>query len=61
MIYKQIEVIFKIMEIDRAIENLKAMLYELRGDNIDEFEEHETDIDRQEFYNENKIIEFKYL
>jgi hypothetical protein len=34
------------------------MLYELRGDNIDEFEEHETDIDRQEFYNENKIIEF---
>jgi DNA-directed RNA polymerase subunit H (RpoH/RPB5) len=58
MIYKQIEVIFKIMEIDRAIENLKAMLYELRGDNIDEFEEHETDIDRQEFYNENKIIEF---
>jgi DNA-directed RNA polymerase subunit H (RpoH/RPB5) len=58
MIYKQIEVIFKIMEIDRAIENLKSMLNELRGENIDEFEEHETDIDRQEFYNENKIIEF---
>jgi len=46
------------MEIDRAIENLKAMLNELRGDNIDEFEEHESDIDRQEFYNENNIIEF---
>ena len=46
------------MEIDRAIENLKAMLSELRGDNIDEFEEHESDIDRQEFYNENNIIEF---
>jgi DNA-directed RNA polymerase subunit H (RpoH/RPB5) len=46
------------MEIDRAIENLKSMLYELRGENIDEFDEHEADIDRQEFYNENNIIEF---
>lgn len=46
------------MEIDRAIENLKSMLKDLRGENIDEFEEHEVDIDRQEFYNENNIIEF---
>jgi len=46
------------MEIDRAIENLKSMLRDLRGENIDEFEEHEVDIDRQEFYNENNIIEF---
>jgi DNA-directed RNA polymerase subunit H (RpoH/RPB5) len=46
------------MEIDKAIENLKSMLFELRGENIDEFDEHEADIDRQEFYNENNIIEF---
>jgi len=46
------------MEIDKAIENLKSMLSELRGENIDEFDEHEADIDRQEFYNENNIIEF---
>ena len=43
------------MEIDKAIENLKSMLSELRGENIDEFDEHEADIDRQEFYNENNI------
>jgi DNA-directed RNA polymerase subunit H (RpoH/RPB5) len=47
------------MEIDRAIENLKSMLSELRGDNIDEFEEHEVDIDRQDFYNESNIIQFQ--
>jgi len=46
------------MEIDKAIENLKSMLSELRRENIDEFDEHEADIDRQEFYNENNIIEF---
>ena len=46
------------MEIDRAIENLKAMLSELRNEDIDEFNEHEADIDRQEFYNETNIIEF---
>ena len=44
------------MEIDRAIENLKSMLYELRGENIDEFDEHEADIDRQEFYKNPKKI-----
>jgi hypothetical protein len=27
------------MEIDRAIENLKAMLHELRNEDIDEFNE----------------------
>jgi DNA-directed RNA polymerase subunit H (RpoH/RPB5) len=47
------------MEIDRAIENLKSMLSELRGENIDEFEEHEVDINRQEFYNESNIIQFQ--
>jgi len=47
------------MEIDRAIENLKSMLSELRGENIDEFEEHEVDINRQEFYNESSIIQFQ--
>lgn len=46
------------MEIDRAIENLKAMLLELRNEDIDEFDEHEADIDRQEFYNESKAIDF---
>jgi hypothetical protein len=35
------------MEIDRAIENLKSMLSELRNEDIDEFNEHEEVIDRQ--------------
>jgi len=46
------------MEIDIAIENLKSMLKELRNEDIAEFEEHEADIDRQEFYSEANIIEF---
>ena len=46
------------MEIDKTIENLKAMLEELRNEDISEFDEHESDIDRQEFYNESNIIEF---
>lgn len=45
------------MEIDTVINNLKEMLV-MRGDNIDEFEEHEVDIDREEFYNDRDIIEF---
>lgn len=45
------------MYIDTIIENLKDMLKE-RGDNIDEFEEHEREIDRDEFTSDNKIIEF---
>jgi len=44
------------MEIDIIINHLKEMLLD-RGDNIDEFEEHEVDIDRDEFYSDN-LIEF---
>jgi len=46
------------MEIDIAIENLKNMLRELRNDDIAEFDEHEADIDREEFYNDANVIEF---
>jgi DNA-directed RNA polymerase I, II, and III subunit RPABC1 len=46
------------MEIDIAIENLKNMLKELRNDDIAEFDEHEADIDREEFYNDANVIEF---
>ena len=46
------------MEIDIAIENLKCMLKELRNDDIAEFDEHEADIDREEFYNDANVIEF---
>lgn len=46
------------MEIDIAIENLKCMLKELRNDDITEFDEHEADIDREEFYNDANVIEF---
>lgn len=45
------------MEIDIVINNLKEMLI-ARGDNIDEFNEHEIDIDRGDFYNDKDIIEF---
>ncbi len=45
------------MEINIAINNLKEMLTD-RNDNIDEFEEHEVDIDREEFYNDKNVIEF---
>lgn len=45
------------METDIIINNLKEMLMD-RGDNIDEFEEHEVDIDREEFYNDKNVIEF---
>lgn len=45
------------MEIDIAIDNIKSMLQD-RGDNIDEFVEHEVDIDREEFYNDKNITEF---
>jgi DNA-directed RNA polymerase subunit H (RpoH/RPB5) len=46
------------MEIDIAIDNLKSILKDLRNEDIAEFEEHETDIDRQEFYSEANVIEF---
>jgi DNA-directed RNA polymerase subunit H (RpoH/RPB5) len=45
------------METDIIINNLKEMLLD-RGDNIDEFEEHEVDIDKEEFYNDKNVIEF---
>ena len=45
------------MEIDIILNNVKEMLLD-RGDNIDEFEEHEVDIDREEFYNDKNLIEF---
>lgn len=46
------------MDIDIIINNLKEMLL-IRGDNIDEFEEHEKDIDRDEFNNDKNIIQFQ--
>lgn len=45
------------MEIDIIVHNLKEMMID-RGENIDEFEEHEADIDREEFYNDKNVIEF---
>ena len=45
------------MEIDTIISNIKEMLVE-RGDNIDEFEEHERDIEREDFNNDSRILEF---
>ena len=46
------------MDIDTIIKYIKEMLIE-RGDNIDEFEEHECEIDRDEFLNDSKILEFQ--
>lgn len=45
------------MDIDIIIKNIKEMLVQ-RGDNIDEFEEHEKDIEREEFLSDNRILEF---
>lgn len=45
------------MDIDIIIENVKSMMLD-RKDNIDEFEEHEVDIDREDFYNDKNFIEF---
>jgi DNA-directed RNA polymerase subunit H (RpoH/RPB5) len=45
------------MEIDIIINNLKEMMLD-RSENIDEFEEHEVDIDREEFYNDKNVLEF---
>ena len=44
-------------KIDVIIENLKDML-KARGDNIDEFEEHEVEVDREDFFNDNRPIDF---
>tara|TARA_B110000858_G_scaffold194752_1_gene249762 strand:- start:1311 stop:1922 length:612 start_codon:yes stop_codon:yes gene_type:complete len=45
------------MDIDIIIKHIKEMLMQ-RGDNIDEFEEHEKELEREEFYNDNRILEF---
>jgi len=45
------------MDIDSIINNIKEMLVQ-RGENIDEFEEHEKEISREEFINDSRIIEF---
>jgi DNA-directed RNA polymerase subunit H (RpoH/RPB5) len=45
------------MEIDIVINNLKELLLD-RGENIDEFEEHEVDIEREDFYSDKNVIEF---
>lgn len=44
-------------KIDNVIQNLKDMLL-TRGDNIDEFDEHEKDVERDAFYNDNSVIDF---
>lgn len=46
------------MEIDTVINNIKDMLV-MRGDNIDEFNEHEVEIEREEFYNDANVIQFQ--
>jgi len=48
----------EIDKIDNVIENLKDMLKNDRGDNIDEFEEHEVEVEREDFYNDNRVIDF---
>lgn len=47
----------EIDSIDYVIENLKDLLMS-RGDNIDEFEEHEAELDREAFLNENYPVNF---
>lgn len=47
----------EIDNIDYVIENLKDLLLS-RGDNIDEFEEHEAELDRESFLNENYPVNF---
>ncbi len=44
-------------KIDYVIQNLKDLLI-ARGDNIDEFEEHEAELDREVFLNENYPVNF---
>lgn len=45
------------IDIDIIIQNLKDMLIS-RGDNIDEFEEHEVEIEREDFFNDSNHINF---
>ena len=44
-------------KVDVIIENLKDMLIS-RGDNIDEFEEHEVEVEREDFFNDNRPVDF---
>lgn len=44
-------------KVDVIIENLKDML-KSRGDNIDEFEEHEVEVEREDFFNDNRPVDF---
>jgi DNA-directed RNA polymerase I, II, and III subunit RPABC1 len=44
-------------KIDNVIQNLKEMLLE-RGDDIDEFDEHEIEVEREDFYNDNRVTDF---
>jgi DNA-directed RNA polymerase I, II, and III subunit RPABC1 len=44
-------------KIDNVIQNLKEMLLE-RGDDIDEFDEHEVEVEREDFYNDNRVTDF---
>ena len=47
----------EIDKIDYVIQNLKDLLI-ARGDNIDEFEEHEVEIERDDFISDNSAINF---
>ena len=58
MLYNNKDIIYYNMEIDIVIDNLKEMLKN-RGDNIDMFEENESVINRDEFYNDKNPIEFQ--
>ncbi len=53
--YKEIKM--EIDKLDYVIQHLKEMLLS-RGDNIDEFEEHEVEVKREDFYNDNTLIDF---
>lgn len=48
----------EIDKIDYVIENLKEMLQNDRGDDISEFEEHEVEVEREDFYNDNYLVNF---
>lgn len=45
------------MEIEIIYNNVREMLLD-RGDNIDEFDEHYADIDKDEYYSDKNVIEF---
>lgn len=45
------------MEIEIIYNNVREMLLE-RGDNIDEFDEHYADVDKDEYYSDKNVIEY---